>query len=184
VREAENHSVDLAVDLRTAENLSGDRMNDLRLYTKRPEKPSRKPKGTRDGVLQAAILEQLQCHIPALKTKRWRESVQAAFTGTAEIEHLEDDFWEYLRDFAYIPDAFVIDKDAMQLDFFEVEITSLMTTTKLQAYGEFQTIMNYYGIDFSLFSVNQHGHINEVFLLPHYIDWIRANAGKVVPNED
>jgi hypothetical protein len=134
----------------------------------------RAPQGTRDGKLQAELIAHMEAVIPGLQTKRWRQKVRDAFTGTEEVEHVEDDFWSYLCEFAYIPDAFVIDKAEMRLDFFEVEVTSLMTDTKLRAYAEFKTIMDYYGIEFSLFSVNQHGHINEVFLLPHYVNWLKG----------
>jgi hypothetical protein len=138
----------------------------------------RAPQGTRDGKLQAELVGHLEAAIPGLQTKRWRQKVRDAFSGTEEVEHVEDEFWTYLRGFAYIPDAFVINKGEMRLDFFEVEVTSLMTDTKLQAYAEFKTIMDYYAIEFSLFSVNQHGHINEVFLLPHYITWLKAQMAQ------
>jgi hypothetical protein len=100
-------------------------------------------------------------------------------SGTSEVVGVEDEFGDFLNGFRYVPDAFIINRDEMQLDFFEVEITSLMTDTKLRAYGEFTTIMSFYGVEFRLFSVNQHGHINEVPLFRHYMNWIKS--GEAVP---
>jgi len=142
------------------------------------------PQGTRDGKLQSHVVELLVSAVPGMMTTRWRAKVREAFADTEEVREAEDEFWEYLTGFAYIPDGFVIDKEAMRLDFFEVEVTSLLTDTKLQAYAEFKTVMDFYGIEFSLFTVNQHGHISEVFLLPHYLDWIRKNMNYGAVNED
>jgi hypothetical protein len=151
------------------------------MRTRRIGRPrlDQQPQGRRDGRLQAEILAFLREHIPALEVRGWKERTLEAFAGTEEVELAEEDFRKYILDFNYIPDGFVIDKEEMRLDFFEVEITSLMKRTKLQAYGEFKTIMDYYAIEFSLFSVNQHGHINEVPLLEHYLDWINAQAAAI-----
>jgi hypothetical protein len=136
------------------------------------------PQGTRDGVLQAAVLSLLLESIPTMQTKRWREGVREAFRDSPEVVHAEEDFWDALSGFNYLPDAFVVDREAMRLDFFEVEITSLLTKTKLEAYSEFVTLMHYYGIEFSLFSVNQHGHINQIPLMDHFVDWMKRNLVK------
>jgi hypothetical protein len=75
-----------------------------------------------------------------------------------------------------IPDAYAIHRDTNELHFFEVEVRHLLTDTKLQEYARFLTIMDFYGIEFGVFSVNQHGHINQVPLLPHYIAWLKAQT--------
>jgi hypothetical protein len=150
-------------------------MSDLNVTARRIGRPrlDQAPQGTRDGVLQAEVLAWLVASIPGIQTLGWREKVHAAFADTEDVEHVEDDFRVALRDFRYLPDAFVIDREEMRLDLFEVEVTSLLTRTKLQAYSEFVTIMDYYGIELSLFSVNQHGHVNQVDLMSHYVDVLR-----------
>jgi hypothetical protein len=142
------------------------------------------PQGGRDGVLQVEMLTALVENIPGFQTMRWRNKVREAFTGTAEVEHIEEDFWGALNDFRYMPDGFVIDREDMRVDLFEVEITSLLTRTKLQAYAEFLTIMDYYGIELCLYSVNQHGHINQVHLLPHYVEALKFRMSQPSPSKD
>jgi hypothetical protein len=132
------------------------------------------PQGRRDGQLQADVLALLLESIPKSETLRWRDRVAQTFVGSPELESLDDDFWDCLRGVPCIPDAYVLNKDEQRIDFFEVELTSLMSDTKLQAYGRFMAELDYYGLNFSLFTVNQHGHINEVDLRPHYVAWLKA----------
>lgn len=132
---------------------------------------------TRDGVLQAQVLAALVATHPQVQTTRWRDKTFEAFRETPDVEHAEDDFRACLNSMNLMPDAFAVDRDEMRLDFFEVEITSQMTDTKMQVYADFLTLLHYYGINFSLFSVNQHGHINEVWLAPHFVELLKRRNG-------
>ena len=134
-------------------------------------------KGTRDGLLQADVIALLVKTYPNVRTLRWRDETFDAFKDSEEVEHVRDDFRSCLNDMKLIPDAFAADSEAMRLDFFEVEITSPMSRTKMQTYAEFLTVLDYYGIAFSVFTINQHGHINEVELIHHYVNLMKDRHG-------
>ena len=102
----------------------------------------------------------------------------AAFQDAEEVVGVEDDFWDVLKSLELIPDAHAIHRETMELHFFEVEVTHLLSDTKMQEYARFVTIMDYYGIQFAVFTVNQHGHINEVPLIEHYVAWLRARQAE------
>ena len=128
------------------------------------------PKGRAFGRNQAQILDGLMGHISGLQTKRWRERTIEAF------EEAEDDgdFRDACESMGLLPDAFVIYKDTRELHFFEIEVTHIMSADKLQAYARFVTIMDFYEVEFGVFTVNQYGHIWQVALLPYYVDWLIA----------
>lgn len=133
-------------------------------------------KGRHFGKSQEAVMPLLLEHIPGTRTKRWREAVLSEMMGLPEIVHAEDDFRTLIRRMVLVPDAYLINMDVPELHFFEVEVSSPMSRDKLQTYAKFLTDLHFYGIEFACFTVNQHGHINEVHLFPHYLDWLEAQG--------
>jgi hypothetical protein len=153
-------------------------MTRQQLCAARKQKAEAPVRQHRDGPLQAELLPGLVQHIPGCKLTGWREATMKAFQSHPEVVGVEDDFWDALKAMELIPDAFVIHPETDELHFFEVEIRHILTNTKLQEYARFLTVMDYYGIEFAVFSVNQHGHINQVSLLPHYITWVKAQQAE------
>lgn len=124
--------------------------------------------------LQGELIESLIAQIPGVGTKRWADAACAAFLDAEEVIGAEEDFRAAIYDLKQMPDAYVIHKDTMELHFFEVEVTHHMDLHKLEQYAKFLTDMDFYGISFGLFTVNQYGHINEVHLLPYYVSWLKG----------
>jgi hypothetical protein len=133
-----------------------------------PDRAKVKPKPLQSDLL--ALL--LQAH-PAIKTQAWRRTVYDAFKGSEEVAWQEEDFHDALLALNLLPDAYAVYPETMELHFFEVEVTHLLSREKMEAYAVFLTNMDYYGIEFAVFTVNQHGHINQVPLLHSYIDWLK-----------
>jgi hypothetical protein len=92
-----------------------------------------------------------------------------------------EDFQVAVNGLAFVPDGYIIYPETRELHFFEVEVTSPMSKEKLESYGAFVGTMHTYWVDFEVYTVNQHGHINRVDLLLHYGDWLlkrRAEAAQ------
>lgn len=121
-------------------------------------------------IMQEDILQLLIQTYPNLKRGQWRKEVVEAFGDTEESDLLQ----ECVRGLRYEPDAYAIEKELGELVFFEVEVTSLLKRDKLQAYAAFA--MELAGIvTFGVMTVNKHGHINHIDLLPHYAAWLEEN---------
>lgn len=110
--------------------------------------------------------------IPAARAKGWRKATMEAFASDEDHE-----FHPLLTGLKLIPDAYVIERDERELHFFEVEVCSPMSRHKLRSYGKFAIDLAYYEINFALFTVNQHGHLYGVDLMPHYADWLASQQG-------
>jgi hypothetical protein len=132
--------------------------------------------GRHFGKSQEAVMPLLLEHIPGTRTKRWRETVLQEMGALPGAVDEAEDFRALVMGLSLVPDAFLINKDTAELHFFEVEVSSPMSRSKLQSYAKFLTDMHYYGIEFACFTVNQHGHINEVHLFPHYLDWLESQG--------
>jgi hypothetical protein len=121
-------------------------------------------------IMQEDILQLLLRTYPNLKRDRWRKATMEAFGDLEESDILS----ECIQRLRYEPDAYAVEKDLRELVFFEVEVTSLLKRAKLQAYAAFA--MELAGIvTFGVLTVNKHGHINTIDLLPHYAAWLEEN---------
>lgn len=120
---------------------------------------------------QSDILRILTDTYPEIRRSSWRHCAIEAF---ADLEG-GDNIREAIQAVRYEPDAFVIDKKARELLFFEVEVYSVLKKPKLQTYAAFSMELAGY-VTFALLTVNKHGHINTIDLLPHYADWLKENA--------
>jgi hypothetical protein len=119
---------------------------------------------------QEHILLALCNTYPEVQRQGWRLATITAFAALDDVQACDGDFEALVRELRYVPDGYVIGPS--ELHFFEVEVHSPMSAAKLRAYGHFAIGCAFYGISFAVFSVNQHGHINEVDLLPHYAEWL------------
>lgn len=121
-------------------------------------------------ILQEQVLQLLLQTYPNLKRGQWRQEVMQAFGGLEGADILRGCV-EGLR---YEPDAYAIEKELGELVFFEVEVTSTLKLEKLQDYAAFAIELA--GIvTFAVMTVNKHGHINEIDLLPHYQSWLEEH---------
>lgn len=143
------------------------------VLSKRKTMNHREPRGSTAHLrtLQQPVVDTLLASIPGTRTRGWREAVLTELPCTEDED--SEDFRAVVLALTLIPDAYLINKDERELHFFEVEVTSPMSLAKLQAYAVFLTVMDYYRVEFAVFTVNQHGHINQVDLLPHYWDWLK-----------
>jgi hypothetical protein len=125
------------------------------------------------NVKQEAVLHALCLQYPEIKRLRWRQAVLETMQALAEPEEDEPgEFMEFVMGLNLVPDGYAIHLDERELLFFEVEVHSPMSGKKLQSYGKFAIDLAGLGIGFGVLSVNKHGHINEVDLMPHYASWL------------
>ena len=121
-------------------------------------------------IMQEDILQLLLQTYPNLKPGQWRKEFMQAFGDLEESDILR----ECVERMRYEPDAYAVEKELGELVFFEVEVTSLLKRAKLQSYAAFA--MELAGIvTFGVMTVNKHGHINHIDLLPHYAAWLEEN---------
>lgn len=132
---------------------------------------SREPKKIRREP-ERLILEQFMASCPQVSRLRWKQTVLARLAEFDIDECEREDAAHELAKFTFIPDAFAVYPETNEIHFFEVEITSLMPKSKLQAYAKLVTDMHSNGIELALFTLNQHAHLNHVYLLPHYLEWV------------
>jgi hypothetical protein len=129
----------------------------------------------KEEVTQEVVMRALQATYPNVQRGMWRTRVIDALCGELSDPDESDNLRESIMGLRYEPDAFVIEKDLGELIFFEVEVYSLLKQKKLQAYAAFSMELAGY-IKFALLTVNKHGHINAIDLLPYYADWLKENA--------
>lgn len=121
-------------------------------------------------ILQEQVLQLLLQTYPNLRRGQWRQEVMQAFDDSDQAAIIR----ECVEGMRYEPDAYAIEQELGELVFFEVEVTSTLKRAKLQAYGAFA--MELAGIvTFGVLTVNKHGHINTIDLLPHYAAWLEEN---------
>jgi hypothetical protein len=132
-------------------------LGNLRGYTSRLQKP---------------MVDLLITTYPQLRTTRWRNAVEEAFREVAADVGIDEDFRPMLDGVPYIPDAYFCDVENNELHFFEVEISHLLSGEKLRAYGKFAIDLAAFGVNLALFTVNKHGHINAVDLVPAYGEYL------------
>lgn len=133
---------------------------------------SHAPKKSRARGQQAALDAFLEDN-PDARTQRWRNAVKRSFAALEDVAAFQDDFHGMLDKIRFVPDAYIINTAENYLHFIEVEVFSPMSPRKLQHYGKMAIDLNFYGIDFGVYTINQHGHIEAVDLLPHYVAWIK-----------
>ena len=122
-------------------------------------------------VRQTEVLLALIVQYPEIQTAEWKNRVVEFMTPSDEEFDEPGRFAEIVRELPLIPDGFVMNSPK-ELIFFEVEITSPMSESKLHQYGKFAIDIANFDIGFSVLVVNKYGHINEVDLLPHYAAWL------------
>lgn len=135
---------------------------------KQPKKERREP--------ERLVLERLMKSCPQVSRLRWKQTVLARLAEFDIDDWEREDATDEIGKFRLIPDAYAIYPDTNEIHFFEVEITSLMKKSKLEAYAKLVTDMDSNGIELALFTLNQHAHMNHVYLLPHYLEWALSEA--------
>jgi hypothetical protein len=124
-------------------------------------------------VKQEQVLQALCLQYPEIKRQRWRKTVCEVMQPIVDGAEDEDgEFEEMVMGLSLVPDGYAIHLDEQELLFFEVEVHSPMSTRKLRSYGNFMIDLAGLGIGFAVLTVNKHGHINEVDLMPHYASWL------------
>lgn len=136
----------------------------------KPKKERREP--------ERLILEQFMASCPQVSRLRWKQTVLERLAEFDIDECERKDAAAEIAKFTFIPDAFAVYPETNEIHFFEVEITSLMPKHKLQAYAKLVTDMDSNGIELALFTLNQHAHMNHVYLLPHYLEWALSEASQ------
>lgn len=121
--------------------------------------------------LQAHVLDALVKTYPNIQRHGWRSKIMEAFAGHAEAHEMQISL-ERVR---YEPDAFAIDMEHSEVVLFEVEVRSVLKRQKMQAYAALMIELAG-AIKVVLLTVNQHGHINAIDLMPHYADWLQENT--------
>lgn len=130
---------------------------------------------TASGEIQSShILAALRAHAPGLQVGKWRAAARDAFLMASRRGGSPRGFADTIARVRMEPDAFVIDKAARSLHFFEIEVYNPMTRAKLQTYARLVTDLDSFEIEFAVYVVNKYGHINPVDLLPHYVEWLNA----------
>lgn len=120
------------------------------------------------------IVESLLKACPQVQRLRWKETVLKRLAEFDLDEMEAEGAAAVVKDISLIPDAFAIYPEEHEIHFFEVEITSLMSKAKLQIYAKMVTDLNTYGIELTVYTLNHHGHMNHVYLFPHYVEWLRS----------
>jgi hypothetical protein len=128
---------------------------------------------TQTSIKQRDVLDSLLIAYPNLLRKGWRQQIRLALPPLNDADGDAEEFNEFLDGFTLEPDAVAIDTDVRELIFFEVEVHSLMSDAKLKLYGKFAIDLIAFDIVFGLMTVNKHGHINAIDVLPHYVQWIK-----------
>lgn len=131
---------------------------------------------TKTSVKQAHVLDALVAAYPNLIRKGWRTKILEQLPPIDSSDFDEEEFAEFVREFSLEPDAVAIEADLRELIFFEVEVHNLMSDQKLKRYGKLAVDLISFDITFGLMTVNKHGHINEINVLPHYAAWLKEVA--------
>lgn len=122
---------------------------------------------------QKHVLDALVATYPNLLRKGWRKQIVLSLPPTEDSDGDSDEFASFISDFELEPDAVALEPELREVIFFEVEVHHLMSDAKLKRYGKLAIDFLAYEIHFGLMTVNKHGHINEIDLLPHYGEWLK-----------
>ena len=108
------------------------------------------------GLTEHDVLIEALCLAHGAERRRLRPRIKEAFQA--------DGFPRL----GVVPDAFRIELESRSLDVFEVELSSRLTTEKLNRYAELQVEFDFHEIVFRVFTVNRYGHINQIDLREYY----------------
>lgn len=131
---------------------------------------------TTTSIKQAHVLDSLLLAYPNLLRKGWRAQILHLLPPTDEADGDAEEFAEFVSGFDLEPDAVAIEPELRELIFFEIEVHNLMSDHKLKRYGKLAIDLGAFDIKFGLMTVNKHGHINEINVLPHYAAWLKEAA--------
>ena len=113
---------------------------------------------------------------PEVQRLRWKQSVLEAYRPLIAEDYEPDEFASYVRELNLVPDAYAMHTHLRELVFFEVEVYSPLSASKLKQYAKFMIDLAGFEIGFAVMVINRHGHINELDLMPHYASWLSEVA--------
>ncbi|MGJ7497511.1 hypothetical protein ACSFA8_20885 [Variovorax sp. RT4R15] len=122
---------------------------------------------------QAHVLDALIATYPHLLRKGWRKQIALSIPPTEDSDGDAEEFAAFISDLELEPDAVALEPELREVIFFEVEVHNLMSDAKLQRYGKLAIDFLAFEIHFGVMTVNKHGHINEIDMLPHYGAWLK-----------
>ena len=105
----------------------------------------------------ADILAALVEAYPDIQTRRFNRALATVYPPSVEAPI-----------FRRVPDAFAIYLPAMDVDLFEIEITSGLTPAALADYAALMVDLSFDYVTGRLFVVSRFGHINEIDTRPWY----------------